>query len=89
MADELDKLRTDLIAAITASEIRMLEHIDKSVDERAERTETRLLVAFKQWAARFEARVAIHARELAGLDIRFAMVEERLADLERKLEKKQ
>ena len=73
--------KADLAAALEASETRILE--------RVERVETNLLSAFRQWSARFETRIGVHTMEIQGLDVRFAMVEERLAELERRVDKKQ
>jgi hypothetical protein len=66
-----------------------LEQMKIELLERMERTETNLLTAFRQWSARFETRVAVHSTELSGLDSRFALVEERLAELERRFEKRE
>jgi hypothetical protein len=86
MADEnaitkadLDKLAEAIDTDLNEMKIELLE--------RMERTETNLLNAFRQWSLRFETRVGIHSTELSGLDSRFALVEERLAELERKFEK--
>ena len=72
----LDKLKSEIVAAISASEERTTEQMRD--------TETKLLRAFHGWARPAEIRIRDQATLAHGFDERLALLEERVSHLERK-----
>jgi hypothetical protein len=52
-------------------------------DERAEKTETKLLTAFHGRARSMEIRTRVVSSSVSGMDERLALAEERISELER------
>ena len=65
-------------------EERLFKHIVDHVDERVERTETKLLSAFHGWSRSMEIRVRSVSSMTMGFDERLALAEERIGELERR-----
>jgi hypothetical protein len=61
-----------------------LEELKIYVDERSERTETKLLTAFHGWARSMEIRTRVVSSSVSGMDERLALAEERISELERR-----
>lgn len=55
----------------------------RAIDERAERTETKLLTAFHGWARAMEIRQRSTSTAVCGFDERLALLEERVSRIER------
>lgn len=65
---------------------RLLNRIESAKREAMEHTEvveTRLLSEFWKWARTADARYRQHHSEVTGLDVRVALLEDRVSDLER------
>ena len=71
---------------MAATETRMFEHMaamESRLREHVETVETRLLGEFWKWARTADARYRQHHGEVNGLIERVALVEDRIAELER------
>ncbi len=60
-----------------------LEAMEARINERIEKTETKLLTAFHRWSRSMEVRVRHNSSAVAGFDERLALAEERISELER------
>ena len=60
------------------------EELKTYVDERVEKTETKLLTAFHGWARSMEIRTRVVSSSVSGMDERLALAEERISELERR-----
>lgn len=87
----------DMDTPVTRAEMEILlrgfaEHIDsrmatlkQDLDERIEKSETSLLTAFHKWARTHELRSRAVTTAVIGFDERLALLEDRLAEVERKM----
>ena len=58
--------------------VQMEKRIVEQTAERIHDTETRLLLAFRNWAVRVESAIKVSRATTDGLDARLVVVEERL-----------
>ncbi len=76
MDDELKRHLLAMDERLVAMEARL--------EQRIENTETKLLTAFHGWARSMEIRVRTTSSNVANLDERLALAEERISELERR-----
>jgi hypothetical protein len=58
--------------------------METRINERIEKTETKLLTVFHRWSRSMEIRVRNNSSSVAGFDERLALAEERIGELERR-----
>ncbi len=87
----------DMDQPVTRAEMEILlkgfaEHVDgrmatlkEELEQRIEKSETSLLTAFHQWARTHELRSRAVTTAVIGFDERLALLEDRLAEVERKM----
>ena len=63
-----------------------LSDLETRLLERIEKTETTLLREFRKWAVSFESRFRANETLVTGFSERMAALEERMTDIERRLE---
>jgi len=87
MREHVDSVEARMREHVDSVEIRMREHVDSveiRMREHTEVVETRLLTEFWKWARTADARYRQHQGTVGALEERPGLVEDRIADLERR-----
>ena len=77
---DLSELEARMVDRFTELEARMVDRFTEALRD----VETKLLTAFHQWAPAMEIRVRSHGQNINTLDERVTLLEERIANMERK-----
>jgi tetrahydromethanopterin S-methyltransferase subunit G len=64
---------------------KRITEVQEELEQRIEKSETSLLTAFHQWSRTHELRSRAVTTAVVGFDERLALVEDRLAEVERKI----